>query len=231
MEKSPRMFYSCSFDYRQISNISGLKSQNLNVSRLVMQLPLHSPFKPGFKSGMKMKFACRRCSNYICVINKFIAYQGVAYIIHVGLAVILQWLWEFLLSVKGIWWIWMNATHEAAKSSNPQKLKDCKNVCNVWDEITYPFPYFKGAAVEVGRLKSNFNAHFTCMWLNIDFGTEVNHVSNRGPGSAIKSNLEFCLLCLVDFFGGSVWTAYFTRWFWSSYASIRISIHVLYLVD
>ena len=169
---------------------------------------------------------------------------------------ILQWLWEFLLSVKGIWWIWMNAIHEAAKSSNPQKLKDCKNACishvtlysmgfthrgsicsfskyipcNVWDEITYPFPYFKGAAVEVGRLKNNFNAHFTCMWLNIHFGTEVNHVSNRGPGSAIKS-AQFCLLCLVDFFGGLVWTAYFTRWFWSSYASIRISIHVLYLVD
>ena len=40
--------------YRQISNISRTKSQNLNVSRLVLQLPLPNPVKPGVKSRMKM---------------------------------------------------------------------------------------------------------------------------------------------------------------------------------
>ena len=40
--------------YHKISNISGTKSQNLNVSRLVLQLSLPNPMKPGVKSGMKM---------------------------------------------------------------------------------------------------------------------------------------------------------------------------------
>ena len=40
--------------YRQTSNISGTRSQNLNNSRLVLQLSLHNPLKPGVKSRMKM---------------------------------------------------------------------------------------------------------------------------------------------------------------------------------
>ena len=35
--------------YRQLSNISDTKSQNLNVSRLVLQLYLPNPLKPGVK--------------------------------------------------------------------------------------------------------------------------------------------------------------------------------------
>ena len=30
----------------------------------------------------------------------------------------------------------------------------------MWDEITYPFPYFKGAAVEAWEEISNFIPHF-----------------------------------------------------------------------
>ena len=41
-------------DYRKISNIRRTKSPNLNVSRLVLQLPLPNPMKLGFKSRMKM---------------------------------------------------------------------------------------------------------------------------------------------------------------------------------
>ena len=41
-------------DYRKISNIRRTKSQNLNVSRLVLQLSLSNPMKPGVKSKMKM---------------------------------------------------------------------------------------------------------------------------------------------------------------------------------
>ena len=40
--------------YRQTSNISSTKSQNLNVSHLVLQLSLPNPLKPGVKSRMKM---------------------------------------------------------------------------------------------------------------------------------------------------------------------------------
>ena len=41
-------------NYRQISNISRTKSQNLIVSCLVFQLSLHIPQKPGVKSTMMM---------------------------------------------------------------------------------------------------------------------------------------------------------------------------------
>ena len=40
--------------YRKISNISRTKSPNLNVSRLVVQLPLPNPMTPVGKSWMKM---------------------------------------------------------------------------------------------------------------------------------------------------------------------------------
>ena len=40
--------------YHQISNISRTQSQNVNVFRLILQLPLPNPLKPGVKSGMKM---------------------------------------------------------------------------------------------------------------------------------------------------------------------------------
>ena len=39
---------------RQTSNIRRTKLRNLNVSRLVLQLSLSNPLKPGFKSRMKM---------------------------------------------------------------------------------------------------------------------------------------------------------------------------------
>ena len=41
-------------NYRQISNIRYTKSQNLNVSRLVLQLSLYGLLKSGVKSRMKM---------------------------------------------------------------------------------------------------------------------------------------------------------------------------------
>ena len=41
-------------DYRKISNIRRTKSPNLTVSRLVLQLSLPNPMKPGVKSRMKM---------------------------------------------------------------------------------------------------------------------------------------------------------------------------------
>ena len=40
--------------YRQISNIGRTKSQHLDVPRLVLQLSLPKPLKPGVKLRMKM---------------------------------------------------------------------------------------------------------------------------------------------------------------------------------
>ena len=41
-------------DYRKVSNIRRTQNQNLNDSRLNMQLPLSIPLKPGVKSRVKM---------------------------------------------------------------------------------------------------------------------------------------------------------------------------------
>ena len=60
--------------YFQISNIRRSKSQNLNVSRLVLHLSLPNLLKPCVKLRMKM------CSNYIWLINNSIAHKGVSYI-------------------------------------------------------------------------------------------------------------------------------------------------------
>ena len=40
--------------YRQTSNITHIKLKKMNLSRLVLQLSLHNPLKPGVKSRMKM---------------------------------------------------------------------------------------------------------------------------------------------------------------------------------
>ena len=41
-------------NYRQTFNISSTKSQNVNVSGLILQLSLCNLLKPGVKSRMKM---------------------------------------------------------------------------------------------------------------------------------------------------------------------------------
>ena len=46
--------------HRQISNIRHIKSQNLNASRLVLQLPLRKQLKPGVKSRMTVYLKQRR---------------------------------------------------------------------------------------------------------------------------------------------------------------------------
>ena len=69
----PQAFCGC-----QISNISRTKSQTLNVCRLVLQLPLIIILKCYYVLSREWRCswssADRRCSNYICVINNFIAY-------------------------------------------------------------------------------------------------------------------------------------------------------------
>ena len=49
-----RLYYDVIFfRYHKISHINHTKSQNLNGSRLVLQLPLPNPMKTGFQSRMK----------------------------------------------------------------------------------------------------------------------------------------------------------------------------------
>ena len=48
------------YSYQKTSSISRTKSQNLNASRLVLQLSLPNPLKPGVKSRMKMQLEQRR---------------------------------------------------------------------------------------------------------------------------------------------------------------------------
>ena len=71
------IFYNTSMqDYHQTSNIRCTKSQNLNVSCLVMQLSLCNLLKPGVKSRCCWNSANRQCSNYIWVqIAKYMSAQ------------------------------------------------------------------------------------------------------------------------------------------------------------
>ena len=68
--------------YRQFSDTTRTQSQNITVSRLVLRLSLPNPLKPSVRLRVKMKLGQRprRCSNFIWVINNFIAYLGASYI-------------------------------------------------------------------------------------------------------------------------------------------------------
>ena len=77
--KMRRCLYICC----QVFNIRRTKSQHLKDYRVVLRLSLPNPLKPDVKSRMKMyswSSADRRCSNYIWVIDNYIAYEGAPYI-------------------------------------------------------------------------------------------------------------------------------------------------------
>ena len=63
--------------YVYIYSVRGTKFPNLNVSRLVLQLFLSNPLKPGVKSSMKMQQATLQL--YVSD-HHFIAYYGAAYV-------------------------------------------------------------------------------------------------------------------------------------------------------
>ena len=50
----------------------------------------------------------------------------------------------------------------------------------VWDEITYPFPNFKGANVEIWARLSNFIPHFTGHYISM-LWLKFIHVSKKAP--------------------------------------------------
>ena len=65
--------------YRQIYNIRRTKSQNLNLSRLVLQLYCLI-IETSKEWRCSWSSADRRCSNYIWVINNFIVHKGASYV-------------------------------------------------------------------------------------------------------------------------------------------------------
>ena len=86
--------------YRQTSSISLTKLKNLNVSRLVVQLSSPIPLKPVVTS-----ITCRRCSNNIWMVNKFIAYYSVAYIrgLTVQMDVCINVLFQYIINTNPIY--------------------------------------------------------------------------------------------------------------------------------
>ena len=92
--------------YRQIPNIRRTKSQNLNVSRLVLQLSLPNLLKPCIKLRIRCSrsSADRRCSNYIWVINNLIAHKG-AFILEIWRYWIHRSLMKIYLKLYRIWYI------------------------------------------------------------------------------------------------------------------------------
>ena len=71
-----RIFNSPKLSYRQTSNIRRTRFQNLNVSRLVLQLfcPIYWSQMSSPEWKWSWSSADRRCSNYIWAINNFISY-------------------------------------------------------------------------------------------------------------------------------------------------------------
>ena len=71
------------FGYIRISNIKHNRSQILIDSRLILQLPVPNPLKPGVELRMKMKLEKRLQAlllKYIWMSNNCIAYKGASYI-------------------------------------------------------------------------------------------------------------------------------------------------------
>ena len=97
-------------NYCQFSNIRRTKSQNINVSRLVLQLlcPIHWSQMLSWEWKCSWSSADRRCSNYIWVINNFIAYQGTSYIR--DFTVPLTWVLEVSAHQEAQSWLYFEAT-------------------------------------------------------------------------------------------------------------------------
>ena len=61
---------------------------------------------------------------------------------------------------------------------------DIYHICQVWDEITYPFSNFNGAAVEVWKCLIFLSHTLLGMWLLIHAGIKVICVCNGARPSA-----------------------------------------------
>ena len=55
-----------------------------------------------------------------------------------------------------------------------------------WDEITYPFPNFNGATVEVWEWISNFIPHLMMDELLIHSGFTLKYITKKAPGHSVS---------------------------------------------
>ena len=60
----------------------------------------------------------------------------------------------------------------------------------VWDEITYPFPNFNDATVEIRELISNFTPFYCGYDCLSMLGIKLNHVCKRGPRQMLRSHMK-----------------------------------------
>ena len=117
-------------DYCKISNISCTKSQNFYDSCFDLQLFLSHPLKSGVKSRMKMLLEQR-----------------------------LSALLQLHLCDQQLNWLLRPYIRDLTVPVIPPWISKHLSI-KVWDEITYPFPNFSGATVEVWEWISNFIPHF-----------------------------------------------------------------------
>ena len=63
----------------------------------------------------------------------------------------------------------------------------------VWDEITYPFPNFNAATVEVWEWISTFTPHFILSVITYPcLNLKLNHVSKKGPSALTMGVIRSC---------------------------------------
>ena len=110
-----------------------------------------------------IKYSCSTCFNVFCcdfVVGNFTILQGYYTGNDCHSASIATH------KDMGIWFIWITSSsvHLHGLTSTLAWVSNCIPNCihdKVWDEITYPFPNFIGAAVEVWKWINNFTPHFT----------------------------------------------------------------------
>ena len=82
----------------------------------------------------------------------------------------------------------------------------------VWDEITYPFPNFNGATVEVWEWISNYIPHFMMMSLLIHAAIKVSKGSHRNYDMAHTQHKKLFMLhgiyCMTTVMYPNNWTSY-----------------------
>ena len=84
-----------------------------------------------------------------------------------------------------IWFMWFQCTLAGAPFTNMTAWISNHIHYKMWDEMTYPFPKFNGATVEVWEWISNFtHTLVACDYLSM-LRLKLNHVSKRGLGNVV----------------------------------------------
>ena len=121
---SSRWFSDSHQAYHQTSNIGSTEIQNLNVSRLVLQLSLPSPLKPGVKSRMKIYSELRQQAvlqlhlsdqQFYCLLDGWFCQTGSSWSMDKGLT----------------------ENYSPDKNLAPADMKFCV-ICMIWESLSFP---------------------------------------------------------------------------------------------